>query len=107
MRSSGASSMPEGAIGGFRLPDFRCHGFNVNILVADEDGVTQALLRTWLQEWDHQVTTADNGTDACKALDDGQFDLVISNWTLSDLDGPDLCRFIRQSPRPGYCYVIL
>jgi len=79
----------------------------MNILVVEDDSTTQTLLLSWLQEWDHRVATARNRPEALELLQQGEFDLVLSNWTLSDLDGLALCRHIRDNPNPTYCYIIL
>ncbi len=79
----------------------------MNILVVEDDRTTQTLLRTWLQSWGHPVTTAENGNEAWRLLNEADFDLVLSNWTPSELDGLALCRLIRESPDPTYRYVIL
>jgi sigma-B regulation protein RsbU (phosphoserine phosphatase) len=79
----------------------------VNILVVEDDRTTQALLQTWLQEWNHRVTTAQNGKEALELINKVDFDLILSNWTLSELDGLGLCRLIRESPDPKYHYIIL
>ncbi len=79
----------------------------MNILVVEEDRTTKALLQTWLQEWDHRVTTASTGEEAWELVQAGEFDLVLSNWTLPELDVLALCRRIRETPGPSYVYVIL
>jgi sigma-B regulation protein RsbU (phosphoserine phosphatase) len=79
----------------------------VNILVVDNDRTTQSLLRIWLEGWDHRVTTAEDGAAAWQLLSQSEFDLVLSNWTLPELNALELCRLIRQSPDPTYRYVIL
>lgn len=79
----------------------------MNILVAEGDLTTQSLLLGWLQEWDHHVTIAKDGLEAQTLLLQGGFDLLLSNWTLSGMDGLTLCCNIRENPGPTYCYIIL
>jgi sigma-B regulation protein RsbU (phosphoserine phosphatase) len=79
----------------------------MKILVVEDDPVTQTLLLGWLQEWNHQVTTASTESEAKSFLKRTEFDLVLSNWYVSDMDGLDLCRHIRENPSPTYCYIIL
>lgn len=79
----------------------------MNILVAENDMTTQSLLLGWLQEWNHHVTTARDGLQAQALLQQGEFDLLLSNWTLSGVDSLTLCRHIRENPAPTYCYIIL
>lgn len=78
----------------------------MNILVVDDDRATRDMLQSWLQEWNHHVTTA-GGHEAKQLLDRCEFDLVMSNWTIPDMDGLALCRHIRESATTNYCYIIL
>lgn len=79
----------------------------MNILVVENDLPTRKLLLGWLQEWNHKVATADNGPHAIALLEQRDFDLVLSNWIVSELDELALCRRIRENPSPTYCYIIL
>jgi len=79
----------------------------VNILVVEEDRATQTLLRSWLENWTHHVTISEDGRQAWEMLQHGDFDLVLSQWTLAEIDGPGLCRLIRHSLNPRYHYIIL
>jgi sigma-B regulation protein RsbU (phosphoserine phosphatase) len=78
----------------------------MNILVVDDDIATQSMLVSWLQEWNHRVT-ATSGIEAEQLLNDGGFDLVLSNWSVPALDGLSLCRHIRENAGTNYCYIIL
>lgn len=77
------------------------------ILVVEDNRSTQVLLSRWLQGWRHIVITVENGRDAWRVLTQIEFDLVLSNWTLPEMDGIALCRLIRQNANPSYCHVIL
>ena len=46
-----------------------------------------------------EITEADNGFDALRALPRGAFDLIITDVNMPDISGIELTRFIRQSPR--------
>jgi sigma-B regulation protein RsbU (phosphoserine phosphatase) len=79
----------------------------VNILVVEEDRSTRELLQEWLEEWDHRVTTARTGKEAWALLEAGEFQLMLSNWSLTEMDVLQLCRLIRESATPYYRYIIL
>jgi phosphoserine phosphatase RsbU/P len=79
----------------------------VNILVVDDDQLTQKLLQTFLQSLGHPVTLVESENAAWQLLNEVDFDLVLSNWRLPTLNGLALCRRIRESPDLAYRYVIL
>ena len=80
---------------------------HMNILITEDDRATGNLLQSWLQGWGHNVTLAGDGDEAGRLFAQYEFDLVLTNWTISPLGGLGLCRMIRNSLRPNYSYVIL
>lgn len=81
--------------------------FSMNILVADDDGVTRLLLSSALRKLGHQVQETENGRDALALWEREQQRLVISDWMMPDIDGLEFCRKIRANAGPELTYVIL
>lgn len=79
----------------------------MDVLVADDDFISVALLANALQEFGYSVTTATDGREAFDLIRTGQFRLVISDWEMPQMSGVELCREIRNRPSTGYIYVIL
>jgi sigma-B regulation protein RsbU (phosphoserine phosphatase) len=79
----------------------------VKILLAEDDPIARRLLQSYLAEWGHDVTVAVDGTQGWELFERGQFSVVISDWMMPGLDGPELIRRIRAAERPGYAYLIL
>ena len=79
----------------------------MRVLIADDDLVSRRLLQSYLQKWDYEVAVATNGAEAWQMLQDEEFSMVICDWMMPELDGPDLIRRIRASTKPGYVYTIL
>jgi signal transduction histidine kinase len=79
----------------------------VKVLIAEDDPVSRRLLQGHLERWGHEVTAAQGGGEAWHLFEAGAFPLVISDWVMPELDGPELVRRIRACPRPGYVYIIL
>ena len=81
----------------------------MTILVADDDPVTQALLVRSLTEFDNNIIHYDNGQEALEFLEHvTQPTIGILDWVMPGLDGPDVCRALRQSRRDaGLLYLIL
>ncbi len=79
----------------------------MRVLIAEDDLISRRLLVSYLQKWGHEVVVAENGTLAWQLFQQEAFPLVISDWMMPEMDGPELVRRIRGHPRPGYTYVIL
>jgi DNA-binding response OmpR family regulator len=79
----------------------------MNVLIADDDGVTRLLLSSALTKLGHKVHSATNGLEAWETWQSAQFPLVISDWVMPDLDGLEFCRGIRAERRTDYTYIIL
>src|SRR5947209_14779735 len=79
----------------------------MNVLIAEDDPVSRLLLQGHLHKWGHEVTAATTGGDAWRLFQEGTYPLVVSDWMMPEMDGPELVRRIRAWPSLGYVYVIL
>ena len=79
----------------------------MKVLIADDDPISRKLLQSYLQKWGCEVMAAENGLEAWSCFERDEFPIVITDWMMPELDGVELVRRIRASPRPGYVYVIL
>jgi signal transduction histidine kinase len=79
----------------------------MQVLIAEDDPVSRRLLQSFLEKWGYQVVAAADGGQAWRLFEAGGFPIVISDWMMPEVDGPELIRRIRAAPRPGYVYVIL
>jgi len=79
----------------------------MQVLVAEDDMVTSLMLQYCLEQYGYQVTTVDNGLDALELIRTGEFQLVISDWSMPKMTGIELCRQIRKRPSSSYTYIIL
>ncbi len=79
----------------------------MKILVAEDDAVSRLILEKTVQGWGHSAIACDSGTAAWTLYRTGEFRLVISDWMMPEMDGPELCRKIRSLQRTDYTYVIL
>src|SRR5712691_913857 len=77
-------------------------------LVADDDLIITTILSSALTRSGMQVTVAHDGDVAWQALNSLQPPaLAILDWMMPNLDGLELCRRIRSTPRLAGMYVIL
>ena len=79
----------------------------MKILIAEDESGAALILRRTLEKKGHQVTVAANGEEAWEILQTESFPVVISDWMMPQIDGPTLCRLIRDRPDPLYTYVIM
>ncbi|MGL4551695.1 MAG: PP2C family protein-serine/threonine phosphatase [Gemmataceae bacterium] len=79
----------------------------MRVLVADDDPVCRHLLLRTLQAWGYEVTAAADGSEAWKAFEERDYPLVILDWVMPGVDGPELVRRIRSCARPGYVFTLL
>ncbi|MFN3645155.1 MAG: PP2C family protein-serine/threonine phosphatase [Gemmobacter sp.] len=73
----------------------------------DDSRAQRLLLRVALARWGYDVTeaaSADAALDLCRST---AFDIVLSDWVMPGLSGPEFCRAFRALPREGYGYFIL
>jgi len=80
----------------------------MRILIAEDDPVSRLVLTTNLTNWGHEVVAAVNGMEAWKASQEEDApQLVILDWMMPELEGPEVCRRMREVPTAISPYIIL
>ncbi len=72
----------------------------LSLLVAEDNPTNQMILGTMLRQLGHQVSIASNGIEACAMLRQGQYDLVLMDMQMPEMDGLAATRVIRAMPEP-------
>ncbi len=70
-----------------------------NILIVDDDGDIRPMLRATLTKLGHAPTLAANGEEGLAAALVGQFDAIVLDLMMPDLDGYEVTRRLRANPR--------
>ena len=72
----------------------------IKILIVDDFATMRRILKNLLEElgFSH-ITEAENGSAALKTLTTGCFDLLIVDWNLAAMSGPELLKEIRTNAR--------
>src|ERR687885_726421 len=80
----------------------------VRVLVAEENARSRKVFKKSLEAFGHECLLAKDGLEAWELYQSTpEIDVVISDWTMPRIDGPELCRRIRKVNHAGYTYFIL
>jgi two-component system chemotaxis response regulator CheY len=79
----------------------------MRILIVDDDESYRLLLTKILAHKKHDVIAAADGHSAWELLQIEPIQLVISDWIMPGIDGPELIKRIRNAHFPNYIYIIL
>ena len=70
------------------------------ILVAEDVQINQLIVKHILKGWGQSVTIVENGKEVLKLLEKNQFDLILMDIHMPELNGVDTTRLIRNLPNP-------
>lgn len=79
----------------------------LQVLVVDDSPVSRKLLEHALSSEPYTLLFANNGEQALRHFNKHKPELVITDWMLPDLSGPELCERIRTDAHSSYTYIIL
>ncbi|RJQ78759.1 MAG: diguanylate cyclase [Desulfobacteraceae bacterium] len=77
------------------------------ILVVDDDLVSRAVIQKYLHKAGFDVISAGNGKEALSLFDQRFCPIVLTDWMMPEINGPQLCRMIREKKTDGYVFIIL
>ena len=80
---------------------------NRRILVADDSRAQRQILALQLSRWGYSVAEAESGHQALALAQEMDFDMVLSDWVMPGMSGPEFCRAYRALPRDSYGYFVL
>ena len=80
----------------------------MKVLIADDSMVMRRLLQNCLQTWQYEVVEAEDGAQAWELFQAEDFQIVVSDWMMPEMDGLELVRRIRGAEKQaGYVFVLL
>ena len=89
------------------LPPTVTPGKNQFVLLAEDDPALRRYLQVVLQRAGYEVVAAADGLEAMKFLLTATVDVVITDAVMPNLDGYELCRFMRSSKHLSQLPIIL
>jgi OmpR-family two-component system manganese-sensing response regulator len=66
------------------------------ILLVEDDRFLSDTVKSYLEFKQYEVDRAFEGPEALEKMKFGNYDLIILDWQLPGMDGPDVCRSYRQ-----------
>ncbi len=80
----------------------------MNVLIAEDDVTSRAILKAVLSKWGYNVTAVDNGLSVLEILEKPSPPrLLILDWNMPVMDGLDVCRKIRALYPLAPFYIIM
>ncbi len=73
---------------------------HLRILLAEDNVINQRLVKAMLQKLGHAVVITKNGLEAVKAMKNEEFDAVLMDMQMPEMDGEEATRVIREMPPP-------
>lgn len=78
------------------------------ILIVEDSSTTRALLRAVIDELgDFETVEASSGFEALKVLPQQEYDLIITDINMPDINGLELINFVRSNPRYSHLPIII
>jgi diguanylate cyclase (GGDEF)-like protein len=88
-------------------PAVESAGGQMRVLAVDDSPFSRKLLEHALRGQPYELAFAKTGQEALASIPAFRPQIIITDWMLPDLSGPELCRKIRSESNAGYTYVIL
>jgi two-component system chemotaxis response regulator CheY len=79
----------------------------MRILIADDDSTSRIMLNAIVSKLGHECRVASDGTSAWEQLSSEQIDVLLTDWMMPGVDGPELCSRVRKQLGDHYVYIVL
>ncbi|WP_172327721.1 PP2C family protein-serine/threonine phosphatase [Mangrovicoccus sp. HB161399] len=80
---------------------------SAHILIVDDSRMQRKILSATLKQMGYDVTEAASGEEALELCRGRQFELILSDWMMPGMDGPEFCARFRDLEGDSYGYFIL
>jgi two-component system chemotaxis response regulator CheY len=78
------------------------------ILIVEDSATTRSLIRAVIDELgDYETVEAGSGFEALKMLPQQDYDLIVTDINMPDINGLELINFVRNNPRYNHLPIII
>jgi CheY-like chemotaxis protein len=77
-----------------------------HLLLAEDEPDIQLVARLSLKRAGFEVTVANNGAEALARVNERPPDVVLLDWMMPDIDGPETCAKLKTNPLTAHIPVI-
>jgi diguanylate cyclase (GGDEF)-like protein len=77
------------------------------LLLVEDEPTQRLMLERQLTRAGYVVETAENGEEALTKILAGQFQILLTDWDMPGMDGPTLCKRVREANLSTYVYILL
>jgi two-component system cell cycle response regulator len=79
----------------------------MRVLIADDDATSRRVLQAVATKLGHECLVAKDGSGAWELLKSEEIDVMLTDWMMPGVDGPELCRRVRDELSGRYVYIVL
>jgi two-component system chemotaxis response regulator CheY len=79
----------------------------MKILIVEDESIFRQMVKKYLLEAGYDVVEAEDGLSAWELFQREPFHLVITDWMMPGLNGPELVQKIRTGTQKNYTYIIM
>ena len=77
------------------------------ILLVEDNPISRKMLEKILVGEGFSVTSVENGKEALEKFEHDFYPIVLTDWLMPEMEGPELCTAIRNKNPKGYVYIVL
>jgi two-component system, cell cycle response regulator len=77
------------------------------LLLVEDEPTQRMMLERQLTRAGYVVDTAENGAEALNKILAGQYQILLTDWDMPGMDGPTLCKRVRDANLSTYVYILL
>jgi len=90
-----------------QAPSSEAKAISLRILAVDDSELDLKLLTKYLTSAGHKVVTASDGREGLRMALETDPGMIITDWIMPEMEGPEFCRALRRSEKGRQIYVIM
>ncbi len=82
-------------------------GEPMKVLIADDDKISRLVVKNLLNSLGYEVLEVEDGERAWQVLQEEAIQLLVLDWVMPKIEGPELCKRLRASKGEDYYIIVL